>query len=127
MIQDSITLDVAPELFLKQTLDDISFIDQTFRILLDELKENQYLIEREDLLDQLCNSEEQFSRVLKELYNHEGEFSVRGISGIGEKLAAYRSYSMERQKTARKLSLADESPDSVYVSSDELTQLLKAF
>ena len=127
MIQDSITLDADPELFMKQTLDDISFINQTFRVLLNDIQQNKYLIEREELLGQLCGAEVQFSRVLKLILNHEGNFSVRDIPGIAEKVTTLRRYSLERQKFTGNLIPAEEDEDSVYTSSNEIDMLLKAY
>jgi hypothetical protein len=127
MIRDIITLDADPELFLEKTLDDIYFIDQTLKTLLGELGRNHHLIEREELLEQLCDAEVQFSQVLEFLCDHDGNFSIRELPSLAEKLAAFRSCSLERRKEAGKTQ-PDESPENnIYVSSDELTELLKAF
>jgi len=127
MIRDIITLDADPELFLEKTLDDILFIDQTLKTLLGDLERNNHLIERDELLEQLSNAEEQFSQVLKDLSSHEGNLSIKELPSLAEKLAVFRSCSLERQKTAGKLH-PEESPENVvYVGSDELTELLKAF
>ena len=127
MIRDIITLDADPELFLERTLDDIFFIDQTLKTLLGDLERHSHLIERDELLEQLSNADEQFSQVLKDLSVHEGNFSIRELPSLAEKLAAFRSCSLERQKKAGRLH-PEESPENVvYVGSDELTELLKAF
>jgi hypothetical protein len=127
MLRDIITLDADPELFLEKTLDDIYFIDQTLKTLLGDLERHHQLIERDELLEQLSNAEGQFSQVLKDLSVHEGNLSIRELPSLAEKLTAFRSCSLERQKTAGKMH-PEESPENVvYVGSDELTELLKAF
>ena len=128
MIRDAITLDADPELFLEKTLDDISFTDQTLKILLEYLLENNRLIEREDLLDHFSEVERHFSQVIQDLLNHEGSISIQEMPIIREKLITLRSASLERRKTAENLgSLESTTSGSPIVSSDELTELLKAF
>ena len=128
MIRDIIILDADPELFLEKTLDDIYFTDQLFRILLQYLEDNHYLIEKAELLEQLSDLEWQFSQVLQELLTHNGNIAIRNILPIKEKVTACRISSLERQRTAESLrSAGDNQPASPIVSSDELTELLKAF
>ena len=127
MIRDIITLDADPELFLEKILDDVCFADHTLRILLGYLEESQRLIALDELLEQLSEAEWQFSMVLKELLDHDGNISVRENPLITEKLTAFRNSSMERRRTAGNLgSAGDNIPVSPIVSSDELTELLKA-
>ena len=128
MIQDTITLDADPDFFLEKTLDDIYFTDHILRILLGCLEENHYLIERAELLEHLSDMELQFSRVLQNLLDHDGNISIREILPIGKKLIACRDNSMQRQRVIGELRPAGASPAaSPIVSSDELTELLKAF
>ena len=127
MIRDIITLDADPELFLEKTLDDIYFADHTLQILLEYLQQNHYLIERVELLEHLSELEWQFCRILQELIEHDGSISVREIPNIREKLLACRNNSRERQKTADSMRPAGNSQSGEpVVSSDELTELLKA-
>ena len=126
MIRDIITLDADPELFLEKTLDDICFIDQTLKTLLGNLEHNHHLIEREDLLEQLFNAEGQFSQILKEFNDHEGNFSIRELPSLIEKMAAFRTCSMARRKAACKLQPEESTESNIYVGSDELAELLKA-
>ena len=126
MIRDTITLDADPELFLEKTLDDIYHADHVLRLLLGNLERNPRLIEREELLGQLSGAEEQFYQVLTDLLEHNGNFSIRELPSLGEKIATFRSNSLERRKTADMLHGDDGSVDSsIYVSSDEITELLK--
>ena len=128
MIRDSITLDADPDFFLEKTLDDIFFTDHILRILLNCLEENHHLIERLEVLEQLYGLDAEFSRVLQNLLDHEGNFSIRILPQIREKIAACRTNSLQRQAAIVKLNPAGGSPAaSPIVSSDELSELLKAF
>ena len=128
MLRDSILLDADPELFLEKTLDDIYFVDSTLKILLEYLQENSRLIEREELLEHLSEAEWQFSQALSELLNHSGNISIQEIPPEKEKITAIRKNSLERRKTVENLNSSFNSlPSSPIVSSDEITELLKAF
>ena len=127
MIRDIITLDADPELFMEKLLDDICFADHTLGILLGYLKENQRLIGLDELLEQFSDVEWQFSLVLKDLLDHEGNISVSENQLISEKITAFRNNSMERRRSSNELSSAGENMSgSPIVSSDEITELLKA-
>jgi hypothetical protein len=127
MIRDIITLDADPELFLERTLDDICFLDQSLKTILGNLEHNHHLIERDELLEQLSNAEGQFSQLLKEFNDHEGNFSIRELPSLVEKIAAFRACSQERRKAAGKLQPEESQENNIYVGSDELAELLKAF
>ena len=128
MIQDIITLDADPDFFLEKTLDDIYFTDNLLGVLLGSLQANHFLIERVELLEHLADLELQFSRVLKNLLDHDGNISIRAAPSKREKVTACRNSSLERQKAIAELNPAGASkPVSPIVSSDELTELLKAF
>jgi len=128
MIQDIITLDADPDFFLEKTLDDVYFTDHILSILLGSLEENHFLIERAEILEHLSDLELQFSRVLQNLLSNDGNISIREIPSLGEKIAACQGSSLERQKLIQELSPAGASKSaSPIVSSDELTELLKAF
>jgi len=128
MIRDIITLDADPELFLEKTLDDIYSTDHVLRILLGYLQENSRLIAREELVEHFCETEWQFSRILQDLLEHNGNFSIQDIPSIREKLVAFRKSSQERRKIADDLNPDHKTVSgSPIVSTDELTELLKAF
>jgi len=128
MIRDSITLDADPELFLEKTLDDIDFSEHTLRILLEYLRENHYLIERVELLEHFSELERQFSQALQLWLNRDGNISIQEIPSIKEKIISCRNSSLERQRAAESLSPVGSSQSGEpVVSSDELTELLKAF
>jgi len=128
MVQDVITLDVEPDFFLEKTLDDIYFTDHILRILLGCLEENPRLIEKAEVLEHLADLESRFSQLLKSLLESEGNISARGAPLVGGKVSVCRDSSLERQRAIGKLStLGGNRAASPIVSSDELTELLKAF
>jgi len=128
MIRDTITLDVDPELFLEKILDDIYSTDNALTVLLGYLKESNRLFEREELLEQFSEAEWLFSQVLTELLSHNGNLSIQEIDPEKEKLLVFRKNSIERRRIAENLSPADSGTSgSPIVSSDEITELLKAF
>ena len=128
MIRDTITLDADPELFLEKTLDDIGFADRAMACLLESLRNNPYLFERDELLHRVLETEWQFTELISDFLNHEGNISVSEIPSICDKLAGFRNSSLERQKIAGTLcSMEDGRTESPIVSSEELSELLKAF
>ena len=128
MIRDTLLLDAEPELFLERTLDDICFTDDRMRILLAQLQENHRLIDREELLEQFADTEERFSQALREMLEHDGNISIREIPPIQEKIRAFLDSSLERRRIAATLSPLGASVNGIpIVSTDELTELLKAF
>jgi len=128
MIRDIITLDADPELFMEKILDDICFADHTLSILLGYLQDNQRLIELEEIVEHFSELEWQYSLVLKELTDHSGNISIRENPALLEKMTVFRNRSMERRRTADNLtSVGDSASGSPIVSTDELTELLKAF
>jgi hypothetical protein len=127
VIRDTITLDADPELFLEKILDDISFSDHVLRILLGYLRENERLIAREEFLEHFTELEWQFSQVMGELLNHDGNIPIRELPTIQDKIIAFRNSSQERRLAAEKLSRSSNiRSEDPLVSSDELSELLKA-
>ena len=126
-IRDIITLDADPELFLEKTLEDIGFADHTMSYLLECLRENPYLFERDELLHRLLETDWQFTELINDFLNHEGNLSVMEIPSICDKLTGFRNSSLERQRTTGNLCSAEDGKNaSPVVSSEELSELLKA-
>jgi hypothetical protein len=125
MIRDLLALDADPELFLEKALEDIDFIDATLKILLSGLLENQYLIEREELFSHISELEWQFSQILGNFLNSQGNISVQEPS-LRDKIAILRARSLERRRTAENAGTATGSiPEEPVVSSDEISELLR--
>jgi len=128
IIEDTITLDAEPNFFLEKTLDDIYFTGHLLQIILSCLEENRQLMERQELLQQLSDFESQFSRILHNLIEHDGDFSIAGLTPVVEKVASCRENSDKRLALIDKLtsSLLIRSASPV-VSHDEINELLKEF
>ncbi|MDR1566687.1 MAG: hypothetical protein LBS48_05330 [Treponema sp.] len=125
MIRDLLALEADPELFLDKTLEDIDFIDSTLRILLSGLLENQYLIEREELLSHISELEWQFSQILGNFLNTQGNIAAQEPS-LRDRIAILRTRSLERRRTAENAGAAAGSiPEEPVVSSDEISELLR--
>ena len=128
LIRDTLTLDTDLEIFLKKSLDDIEFIHQILGILLKKLRDNQQLIDREELFNHLSELEWQFSKVLSEILGGSGSISALKNPEIKEKILLLRKNSLERRETAEAIGeTATETPKEPVLSTSELNELLKEF
>ncbi|MDR1108112.1 MAG: hypothetical protein LBL19_03660 [Spirochaetaceae bacterium] len=128
MIQDMILLDADPDFFLEMTVDDVDFIDRTLAILLGNLIENKWLIEREEQLYNLYKTEYQFGELLSALDAGQGSISGVKFPVIHEKIDALKKQSLVRQKSISESLAESANPsDNRVVGSDELIELLKDF
>jgi hypothetical protein len=64
LIQDLLSLDVDPNLFLQKTMEDIEFIDFTLDTLLKELLDNDRLLERDEAFENFSELEWRFDQAL---------------------------------------------------------------
>jgi hypothetical protein len=124
-IRDLLILDSDPELFLEKTIDDIDFIDHTLELLLENLISNERLLDRNDAFDNLFDLEREFSQVLSDFFNGEGNISAAQFPMVREKLHLMRDRSQERRKTIDASHGPVEAAMENAVSSDELAELLK--
>jgi hypothetical protein len=128
MTHDLLILETDPELFLKKTMDDIDFIDDTLSILLDELLDNAHLIERNEQFDNLSETEGYFSQVLTLFLTGSGNISALRFPALREKTLFLRTHSMTRKKTIDDLrKQRDNGSLEPVVSSAELNELLKGY
>jgi hypothetical protein len=128
LVQDQLQLDADPVLFLQKTLDDVIFIDYVLGILLEQLCQNEWLLERDEQLENLSDLEWKFSQALSgirgELENRENPDTF-GFSG---KLDILEEHSHLRRDSISEVSLKGNSGNTEpLVTSDELSQLLKDF
>jgi hypothetical protein len=127
MIQDLLTLDADPDLFLQKTLDDFEFIGRCLELLLGNLMENQRLIEREDFLDHLSDVEWQFSQILADFLGSPGNISFLRSAAVQEQMGRLRDRSAERLKVMENTGRStDTGLLEPVVSSMELNELLRA-
>ncbi|MDR1373706.1 MAG: hypothetical protein LBJ24_01905 [Treponema sp.] len=129
VIADSLILDTDPELFLEKTMDDADFININLGILLGSLIENERLIERDEQFHNLFETERQFAEILSELEFGQGSISGSRFPVICDRIAQIRENTIQRRKTIEDfISKTSKTPiDPMVVSSDELSELLKAF
>lgn len=127
MLRDMLILDTDPDLFMEKILDDVVFIDQTLAALLNNLAENHYLIEREEVFYHLIETERQFSELLAEMSGGSPSISAEEFPAIREKTGVFRQNSLERRKTIENSVAAVEetTPDTMVVSPSELSELLR--
>ncbi|MDR1956566.1 MAG: hypothetical protein LBQ30_06915 [Treponema sp.] len=128
MVQDVLVLEPDTELFLKKTMDDIDFIDDTLGLLLDGLLDNTHLLERNEQFDNLAAIESQFSQVLTQFLTGSGNISALRFPVLREKILFLRTHSLTRKKTIHDAqSQADQALLEPLVSTDELSELLKEY
>ncbi|MDR3115766.1 MAG: hypothetical protein LBU25_09640 [Treponema sp.] len=126
MVQDMLILEPDPELFLKKTMEDIDFIDDILGLLLDGLLENAHLIERNEQLVNLYDSESQFLQILTQFLTGSGNISVLRFPVLREKVTFLQTHSMTRKKLLEDTrNETDQSLIEPVVSTDELSALLK--
>ena len=128
-LRDSTILDMDPEIFLDKTLEDIDFFDKTLELLLQRILENQWSINRKELLHHLSELDWQFSQVLQEILDGSGSISIKKIPSLKEKMTILRKKSLDRRNTAETTGAAvtGDNPEEPVISSNELNELLKDF
>ncbi|MDR1301353.1 MAG: hypothetical protein LBK43_02645 [Treponema sp.] len=128
LVQDILVLEPDPELFLKKTMEDIDFIDDTLSLLLDGLLESVHLIERNEQFDNLVDIERQFVQVLTQFLTGSGNISALRFPVLREKIIFLQTHSITRQQTiddAR--NEVNQTSIEPLVTTDELTELLKEY
>jgi hypothetical protein len=125
MIQDMFILDADPGLFLGKTMDDLAFIDLCHESLLSSLKDNDRLIERDEQLYNLSESERIFCELLFNLSRGETGFSSALDQPMRETVSSMRNRSLERRRSIGDI-IVESRNTSVepVVSYDELHELL---
>lgn len=98
MIQDLLILDTDADIFFHKTFDDLEFINSALGALFLNLKENFRLIERDEQLYNLIETERQFCDLVGELGGGEGGISLRARNEPKTRLGNLVDTSQERQK-----------------------------
>jgi hypothetical protein len=125
MIRDMFVLDADPGLFLNKTMDDLAFIDFCHEALLSSLKNNDRLIERDEQLYNLSESERIFCELLFELSHGETGFSSALDQSMRETVSVMRNRSLERRRSIGDVIVESKSSNlDPVVSYDELHELL---
>jgi hypothetical protein len=128
MIYDLLLLETDPGFFLKKTIEDIDFIDDTLGLLLEDLIENTHLIERNELFDSLFELERQVHEVLTLFLTGSGNISALRFPSLQEKLVFLRTHSLTRRKTIDEMRRQTAGMIlEPLVTSIELSELLKDY
>ena len=125
-VHDLLILDAAAELYFEKTVDDIEFIDKTSKIILESLLENKQLIEWDEQLHNLYDTEERFFDVLSRILSGNASFTIENFPELAEIAGTLAAACTERQKIIRdnmNEPLA-QTNDPRVVSFDELYALL---
>jgi hypothetical protein len=126
ILRDTLALDADPSLFLERTLDDINFLDHALEVLLGQIRDNNRIFERDEVLDYLADLEWEFSRVLGEFSTGSGGVSAVSFPVIQDRLRALQDRGTERRRTIGDERKSTAAPAVEHtVSSDELNALLK--
>jgi hypothetical protein len=106
-------------------MDDIAFIDLCHESLLSSLKDNERLIERDEQLYNLSESERIFCEVLFELSHGKTAFSAALDQRMREIVSTIRNRSLERRRSIGDIVVESKRANfEPVVSYDELHELL---
>jgi hypothetical protein len=129
MVSDLLLLDADPELYFEKTIEDLNFVSETAKLLLNNLMKNKQLIEWDEQLHNLYDTEERFFELLSRILNGKAAFSIANYPRMAEMTGALAANCTERQKIIKEhMSEAVVSAsDPRVVSVDELSALLTGF
>jgi hypothetical protein len=124
--RDGLELDLDTELFLTKAIDELSFIDDVFERLLDELGANERLIDRVDHLMNLLEAEERFAETVGRVFPVRRPHA-QALSPFSERFAELRTKSLRRRSVIEGATAfkSDAADDPYVVSQVELNELLK--
>jgi hypothetical protein len=125
MIQDVVILNADPGMFLRKTLDDISYIDTCFASLLDQLKNNERFLERDEQFFNLTESERIFCEILSGLNREEDSFLSAMDQEMRRTVSEIKNRSRDRIKAIDELIVeARMVKAEPVVGMEELQELL---
>jgi hypothetical protein len=128
-LSDILQADADAHLFLDNVLDEISFTGGTAERLLDAVKQNDSIIDREELLYSFYDVENRLLNLLAGMEQGRFCFNLENNPEIAEKV--HTAQDTARKQKAELDALLAENPESAgdprVVSSAEMTQLLQGF
>jgi hypothetical protein len=125
-IDDLMRLEAESALFLDKTMEDIDFIGDAAGKILANLLENKQLIDWDDQLYNLYDTEDHFSALLRGMLNGQAVFSVSKHPAITGMVSALADASATRQKKIKE-NMRDPGQatnDPRVVSVEELSLLV---
>jgi len=125
-LEDMLVLDVDPEFFMQKTLDDVDFIDATLQAVQVALIDNERLIEREEQIRNLVETEDNFAGLIRRFTDGRSDMSI-ALKPFYERFSLLSARTRERTQAlrAREGDVGREADDPLVVSSEELNELLK--
>jgi hypothetical protein len=128
VLRDLLVLDPDPDLFLEKTIDDIDFMDHALETLLEQIRNNDRIFERNEVLDYLSDLEWDFSQILGDFSSSSGGISAAAFPVIQDRVRLLQSRGAERRRSIGEEQRSETGPATENtVSSDELNELLKGF
>ena len=125
MIRDLLQLDIDPDLFIRQTLEDLEFINSVLGTLTEKFLANIKFLDRDTEADNLSDADWQFSQLLNEIVNNASHFSPSRFPEVRECIDKFRKESAKRQKTVEESCIpAEHTVIEPVVSHAELNGLL---
>jgi hypothetical protein len=125
MIRDLLQLDTDTDLFLRQTMGDIEFINTALEMLTEKFLANIKFLDRETEADNLTDAEWQFSQLLNEISNNSSPFSPSRFPETQTWIEKFRKDSIKRQKQIDESYVpAGQNSNEPVVSHAELNGLL---
>jgi hypothetical protein len=126
ILRGFLSLDLSSDLFHDKNMDDMDFIDKTLEILLKNLVEDIYILDRDGQLDNLSETEWQFSQILTKFMSAGNELHHSSL--FKEKFSTLRSRSVARRKVAEdSQTKIEKMSNEPMISEDEMSELLKRF
>jgi hypothetical protein len=125
MIRDLLQLDTDTDLFLRQTMGDIEFINTALDMLTEKFLANIKFLDRDTEADNLTDAEWQFSQLLNEISNNSSPFSPSRFPETQTWIDKFRKDSGKRQKQIEESYVpAGQNANEPVVSHAELNGLL---
>jgi hypothetical protein len=126
-ISDLLSLEADPSFFLKKTMEDLNFISNTIKLLLEKLTSNKQLITKDEQLHNLNEAIEIFLDVLSNILRGSACFSIKNCPNIEADIRALVVLCNNQTQSIDKLvsKIDVQNIDHRVVSTDELSELLK--
>jgi hypothetical protein len=123
-LQDTLKLEVDPELFQDRILGDIAWIDATIGRLYQSLRDSSLYVKRQEHLKELAKLKRAFAEVLESLVAKRAPFAAHILDSL-ESLRAMRDSQTAEVEQIRALLSSKSAPDEEHmVSAEELRFLM---
>jgi len=125
MLRDMMQLDVDADLFYRQSMGDIEFINQCLDALAEKFVANIKFLDRETEADNILDAEWQFGQLLNEMTSNSCPFTAQLFPDMPALIGKLRADSVKRKKLIEESYVpAENSTPEPVVSHAELNGLL---